>query len=1112
MPEVSATLHLVTRTLEDSAEGASQLFIEFLLFPGLSTLAHRERRARFALLDVGEELLKALPLDEISRRVVLGEPEMTTVELSVIPGKRTEAWKEAMDIRLDALVWEQSGQMIAVLPALSISVIAPSRNALPDMLKEHALSAIKRDGWNTSHLQMALLQRGDFKLQSIPWTPSLESARDRWKRLNATEKATDVVEQLCTRMEEPFLAQAYEVQTTLAHLARLLSLPDKPSILLVGPGGVGKTALVQELVLRRGDHKLGEKAFYRSSGSRLIAGACGFGMWQKRCRDLVESAKQRPVIFFLGNLFELMNVGQSSAGSESIASFLRPYLIRRDIQVIVECTPEQMAVIEKNDPRLSEAFRIMKVEEPSREAEQAILLSTSIKMGRDRGRFTREALQRIAALHHRFMGYAAFPGAPLRFMQRLHEGAEKNTLIEEAEVFAAFSSETGMPRHLLDPQQPLDLAATRAWFQRRVQGQDAAVEVITSVIAQLKAGLTRPGRPLASLLFTGPTGTGKTEMAKALAEFLFQSPERMIRLDMSEYGQPWSAQRLVNGSHGGKEGILTAAVREQPFNVLLLDEFEKADAAVFDLLLQVLGEARLTDAAGRTADFSNCVVIMTSNLGAQEYSRGRLGFDVSGSGLQDAVEHFTSAVQKALRPEMFNRIDRIVPYRPLSEEVVLSLTRREVDAVSLRSGFASRKLRLEVSEPLLRHLAAKGYDPRYGARPLKRRIAEELLAPLSDKVMHTHGPYSIQAELGPDGRPAIEVIRPDWSTREVTSEAAHFSRSDLQSRTFDAARLRRAYQRLLISTMTNGLRGKVRLLEQKLRAQRMKDRASRRSKNTWMGHDPELDRLKTCLTQMQNEANTQFAREEALIVALHQDQLEILRAREPLTMTGWEDLVLEAYALWQPPPKRLIFFMRGQPGSELFDFARVYHDVAASLKASVRVGLFYKKTPARLLTEDGLHVLADSPPSVKEQATLWTKDVESVSAIALWIEGAHANMHLKHEDGLHLSKSRRKSKEEEAAAKKADTQTKNRQNPVDWACRLEVRVPGENMQHLGQLTVPLQELVGLPDLESGTICRQYDPVKQIVREGSENARKDGRFQEDWLLQSLRAITLGEALA
>lgn len=1111
MPEVSATLHLVTRTLEDSAESASQLYIEFLLFPELSTLAHRERRARFALIEVGEELLKTLPLDEISRRMVLGQPEMAAIELSVAPGKRTEAWRDPVDIRLDALVWEQSGQMIAVIPALSISVIAPNRSALPDMLAEHALSAIKRDGWNASHLQMALLQRGTFKLQSIPWTPSLESTRDRWKRLNATEKAPDAVDQLCTRMEGPFMQQAYEVHGTMAHLARVLSLPDKPSILLMGPGGVGKSALVQELVRCSGDLKLGGKTFYRSSGSRLIAGACGFGMWQKRCRDLVESAKQKLIIFFLGNLFELMNVGQSSAGSESIASFLRPHLVRRDIQIIVECTPEQMAVIEKNDPRLSEAFRILKVEEPSREAENAILLSASIKMGGDRGRFTRDALQRIATLHHRFMGYAAFPGAPLRFMQRLHEGKEKDILIEEADVYAAFSAETGMPRHLLDPQEPLDLAATRAWFQRRVQGQDAAVEVIVSVIAQLKAGLTRPGRPLASLLFIGPTGTGKTEMAKALAEFLFQSPERMIRLDMSEYGQPWSAQRLVSGRHDGKEGILTAAVREQPFNVLLLDEFEKADAAVFDLLLQVLGEARLTDAAGRTADFSNCVVIMTSNLGAQEYARGRMGFDASGSALRDAVEHFTSAVQKALRPEMFNRIDRMVPYQPLSEEVVLSLTRREIDAVSLRSGLASRKLRLQVTEPVLRHLAAKGYDPRYGARPLKRRVAEELLVPLASLVQEVEGPATLRVDVKVDGRLSIESLKPAVSSNEVPSAGASLTRSDLQSRIFLAASLRRAYQRLLISTMTNGLTAKARLMEQRLRAQRMKDRAARRSKDTWKGHDPELDRLKTCLDRMQKETNLQLAREEALILALHREELDILRQKEPLTMTGWEDLALDAFTLWQPPPKRLIFVIRGQPGKALFRFARVYHDAAVSLGASVRLGLFHKKTPVRLLTEDGLHVLADSPPSTREQEGLWHADAESVSALALWIEGTNASMHLKNENGIHLSKSKRKSKDEEAAEKKTDSGHGNPQND-DWACRIDMQVPENHLPELSKFTLPLQDLAGLPDVESGVICRQYDPVRLIVREGPANTRKEGRFDKSWLLQTLRAAALVEALA
>jgi hypothetical protein len=366
--------------------------------------------------------------------------------------------------------------------------------------------------------------------------------------------------------------------------------------------------------------------------------------------------------------------------------------------------------------------------------------------------------------------------------------------------------------------------------------------------------------------------------------------------------------------------------------------------------------------------------------------------------------------------------------------------------------------------------------------------------------------------MNADGLLSIESPQPATNTNTALAASASLTRADLQSRIFLAANIRRAYQRLLISTMTNGLTAKARLMEQRLRAQRMKDRVARRNKDTWQGHDPELDRLKTCLGRMQSEANLQLAREETLILALHREELEILRQREPLTMTGWEDLVLETFALWQPPPKRLIFVIRGQPGKALFSFARVYHDAAISLGASVRLGLFHKKMPPRLLTEDGLRALADSPPSTREQEKLWHTDAESISAIALWIEGTNATMHLKNENGIHLSRSKRKSKDEATVDKKTDSSGQSDPQKDDWACRVDIQVPESQLPELSRFTLPLQDLAGLPDVETGVICRQYDPVRLIVREGAANTRKDGRFEKGWLLQTLRTTALAEALA
>jgi MoxR-like ATPase len=318
----------------------------------------------------------------------------------------------------------------------------------------------------------------------------------------------------------------------------------------------------------------------------------------------------------------------------------------------------------------------------------------------------------------------------VRFLRNLLTDQPPALPVAGRTVTEAFARETGLPLVLLEDEVPLDLAEATAWFSQRVIGQGEAVDLVVDLLATVKAALNRPRKPIASLLFIGPTGVGKTEMAKALAEYLFGSRERLTRFDMSEYGDPLAVQRLIGGL-GSSEGILTARVREQPFSVILLDEVEKAHPQLFDLLLQVLGEGRLTDAAGRLADFCNSVVIMTSNLGAESYLQGDFGLLPSGPSRQRAREHFVHEVQSAVRPELFNRIDRIVPFAPLDEETTRKIAVRELDLLQQRDGIRYRGVTVEMAAEVSAWLAQHGYDIRYGARPLKRAIERQLLAPLA---------------------------------------------------------------------------------------------------------------------------------------------------------------------------------------------------------------------------------------------------------------------------------------------------------------------------------------------------------------------------------------------
>ncbi len=377
-------------------------------------------------------------------------------------------------------------------------------------------------------------------------------------------------------------------------------------------------------------------------------------------------------------------------------------------------------------------------------------------------------------------------------------------------MIAAFSRETGLPAFMLDPDVPLDLPEARQWFAKRIIGQEQAVDLVTDLLATVKAALTRPRRPIASLLFIGPTGVGKTELAKALAEYFFGDRNRLTRFDMSEFASPMAAERLAGGAFGA-EGLLTAKVREQPFSVILFDEFEKAHWGFFDLLLQVLGEGRLTDAAGRLGDFSNAIVVMTSNLGAEAFARGTFGLG-KGSGYPDPERHFTDEVRGFLRPELFNRIDRIVPFLPLDAAMIARIAERELMIIRQRDGFRLRGLSLDLTRASMQYLIQTGYDVRYGARPLKRALERQLLAPLSQALNAYDADLQLRAIADmKDGRLDVTVR----AQVDAAGAAAQVTNADSALATFakSCSAFRRMIQKLERCASFLALQNQLFLLE-----------------------------------------------------------------------------------------------------------------------------------------------------------------------------------------------------------------------------------------------------------------------------------------------------------
>lgn len=935
MPQHELPIITVTQTLENELHLAEALF-----FPETLRFNDDGPRAQESLQANLHKLVEELPLAWLHQRHPAGQPELGEVVITLPPPTHNSLWRAPVTLRFPVVYW-QHGQAahLAYVPALHIEVVATSpatRAALERKLVEQIEAALVRIQARHSLGRLVWLQRCR-ELQIIPQqievallTPKQIAARE----LASKEEQKSALAEAGTDLTKEPLPAAFEMDEVVRQLAEAMTGRQARSVLLVGRSGVGKTAAIYELARRRGEYGLGHTPFWATNGSRLIAGMSGFGQWQERCQKLWREAAEARAILYLGNLIELMEVGKHSGNNQGIAGFLRPYIARGDVLAIAECTSEQLPIIERADPRLLQAFQQIKIEEPTIARGRTILLSFALTHGSG-AEIELESIERTDQLHRRYAAYSAYPGRPVRFLKNLLQDRESVAPLTAEEVTTAFSRETGLPRVLLDEREQLDLTATRDWFAARVIGQPAAVDLIVDLLATVKAGLTRPRKPIASLLFIGPTGVGKTEMAKALAEFLFQDRNRMVRFDMSEYADPFSINRLIGGQFGA-EGLLTAKVREQPFAVVLLDEFEKAHPLFFDLLLQVLGEGRLTDALGRVADFSNAVVIMTSNLGAQSFQRGLVGFKQAAATRQAASKHFLAAVRKALRPEMFNRIDRIVPFAPLDEATVERIAVRELERLRGRDGLRYRGVTLEIAEGVAQHFARRGYEPRYGARPLKRVIERELLVPLAEKLNQQPSNEALTARLWL----ADESLQ--LTVQAVRNAPTKLADHPLANLVRNCQQTRREAQALHNSPTVRTLQNEIYTLE---RLEKRLARGKWRNPLEAQRLVP-LPRLKQAV-QTLGDFVTQIAalEDEALLTLYGRRTAEQtdLQTRLAQAFNQWQELLLATYALKFKKTDEITLVIFSEDNERLFELAGIYCAIANRRQAQVTAYQFTVK-------------------------------------------------------------------------------------------------------------------------------------------------------------------------
>lgn len=570
-----------------------------------------------------------------------------------------------------------------------------------------------------------------------------------------TKYGRDLTEQAKNGELDPVIGRALEID----RVVQILSRRKKNNPILIGEPGVGKSAIVEGLALRIINKEipaLQNKRIISLDIASMVAGTTYRGQFEERIKSVIKELNQHPeIILFVDEIHTLMGAGNAQ-GSLDAANILKPALARGEVQCIGATTINEYRTSIEKDGALDRRFQQVTVQPTTTDETYTILTRLSETYGQfHHVRYTAEALRACVNLTDRYITDRQFPDKAIDAMDEVGacKGANKlgegrdgedttgNELVEitEADVARVVSQMSGVPVQRVAQAEGEQLRQMEAKLQQRVIGQDEAVKKVVKAIQRSRMGLRDPRKPIGTFFLLGPTGVGKTHLAQCLAEEMFGNRDAVIRFDMSEYMEKHTVSLLVGAPPGyvahEDGGKLTEAVRRKPYSIVLFDEIEKAHPDIFNVLLQVMDEGRLTDRQGRIVNFKNTIIILTSNVGTRQLSEFGAGIGFGADTLDDKASErtLTKALQRTFPPEFVNRLDDIIVFRPLGSEALARILSQELYPLQMRlqaMGYA-----LQLTEATRQEILRLSQDRQFGARPIKRAIQTLIEDPLTDKML-----------------------------------------------------------------------------------------------------------------------------------------------------------------------------------------------------------------------------------------------------------------------------------------------------------------------------------------------------------------------------------------